>query len=375
MNFGPVDRQFEEAVEKETFPGCVILVSRRDRVVYFRAFGYRSLDPERTTMEEDTIFDLSSLTKPIATATAFMLLVQERKVRLNDRLNRFFHNFGVYGKTHVTFRHLLNHSSGLPQWKPYYREILEIEKMGRVNFMAQMGAKQYVYEQIHREKISFPPGTRSLYSDLGFMLIGQLIEELTGVTLDRFCHERIFKPLGLRSTAFIDLVLLRTRRLEPVREMIAPTERCPWRGRVLCGEVQDDNAYAMGGVSGHSGLFSCASDLNHFIIQLKECLRGKKDFLMSELVKELWTQDETVPGSTWALGWDTPSPSGSSSGQYFSPRSVGHLGYTGTSIWIDLGKDIHVILLTNRVHPTRENERIREFRPIVHDLIMQAVLN
>ena len=181
--------------------------------------------------------------------------------------------------------------------------------------------------------------------------------------------------MGLRSTAFIDLVLLRTRRLEPVREMIASTERCPWRQRVLCGEVHDDNAYAMGGVSGHAGLFSSARDLHQFILLLVECYHGGNGFLTPDLVREFWTQDRTVPGSTWALGWDTPSLKGSSSGQYFSQQSVGHLGYTGTSIWIDLRRDIHVILLTNRIHPTHGNERIREFRPLIHDLIMKAILH
>jgi CubicO group peptidase (beta-lactamase class C family) len=303
-----------------------------------------------------------------------MVLVQERKVRVDDRVTRFFHNFGVHGKTHITFRHLLNHSSGLPHWKPYYQEILDAEKK-RTNFVASLGAKDYIYQQIHREKLEFPPGTRSLYSDLGFMLLGQLVEELAGVSLDRFCHERIFRPLGLRSTAFIDLGLLRTRRLEPVREMIASTERCPWRKRVLCGEVHDDNAYAMGGVSGHAGLFSSASDLDLFVGELKDCLRGKKSFLSADLVDEFWTRDTSVPGSTWALGWDTPSEKDSSAGRYFSARSVGHLGYTGTSIWIDLEQDVHVILLTNRVHPTRANEKIREFRPLIHDLIMETVLH
>src|SRR5262245_41825564 len=201
-------------------------------------------------MHPDTIFDLSSLTKPLATTTAFMMLAREKKVAIDDRVSRFFHNFGVHGKTHVTFRHLLAHCSGLPGWRAYHRDIVRIEREGRLNFVASRGAKEFVFEQIHRERPEYETGSRTVYSDLGFMLLGELVELVGRMPLDRFCHERIFKPLGLRSTAFVDLSVLRARRLMPVTEAIAPTERCPWRKRVLCGEVHDDNAYAMGGVAG-----------------------------------------------------------------------------------------------------------------------------
>jgi CubicO group peptidase (beta-lactamase class C family) len=150
MNFDQVDERLEGALGQGVFPGCVLLVNLDGRVVYFRAFGSRSLEPQGAAMEKEIIFDLSSLTKAIATATAFMVLVQERKVRVDDRVTRFFHNFGVHGKTHITFRHLLNHSSGLPHWKPYYQEILDAEKK-RTNFVASLGAKDYIYQQIHRE--------------------------------------------------------------------------------------------------------------------------------------------------------------------------------------------------------------------------------
>src|SRR5439155_1670663 len=189
-------------------------------------------------------------------------LLKERKVRLDDRLTRFFHNFGVHGKTHVTFRHLLAHCSGLPGWRPFSREIDRIEHQGRLNFLASRGAKEWVYEQIHRERPEYEIGARSVYSDLGFMLLGELIELLSRMPLDRFCHERIFRPLGLRASAFVDLTAVRTRRLTPVTDLIAPTERCPWRQRILCGEVHDDNAYAMGGVAGHAGLFANAAEMS-----------------------------------------------------------------------------------------------------------------
>jgi len=357
------------------FPGAVLLVGKGEETVFESAFGYRSLVPEKTPMQLDAIFDLASLTKPLATTPAIMLLAREKKIRLDDRVTRFFPNFGVFGKTHVTFRHLLAHCSGLPAWRPYYEEIVKGERAGKINFLASRAAKSYVFEQIHREKDVSPPGTQSLYSDLGYMLLGEVVEEIGGRTLDRYCQEKLFKPLGLHSTAFIDLTELRTRRLELAREKIAPTEECPWRKRLLCGEVHDDNAYAMGGVAGHAGLFSCARDIHHFLIRLRKCLRGSDPLLPAPLVREFFTRDEAVKGSTYALGWDTPSVEDSSSGSYFSPTSVGHLGFTGTSIWWDLEKDCHIILLSNRVHPSRESEKIRSFRPYIHDLIMKTVLS
>ncbi len=374
MSFEIVEREMDAAVERRVFPGAVLLVREGTRIFYHRAFGHRSVEPEVTPMHEDTIFDLSSLTKPFATSVAMMLLLKERKIGLDDRVTRFFHNFGVYGKTHMTFRHLLTHSSGLAAWRPYYKEILHIERReGRINFLGTHGAKAYTYQQIQRERLEAPSGTRSTYSDLGFMLLGAVIEEVSGQTLDRFCHERIFRPLGLRTTGFVDLSLLRTRRLEPVTEMIAPTERCPWRKKILCGEVHDDNAYAMGGVSGHAGLFGTAKDLGTLLSRLKDCYGNAHPWIPQHIVQEFWTCDRSVPDSTWALGWDTPSPTESSTGTHFSPHSVGHLGFTGTSAWLDLERDRQVILLTNRVHPSRDNDAIRTFRPFIHDLIVEAI--
>lgn len=375
MDFHSVEDAFLEAVAQGVFPGAVVLVSRNDEIVYERAFGYRSLIPEKTPLQPDTIFDLASLTKPLATTVAVMLLAREMKIRIDDQVTRFIPTFGVYGKSLTTFRQLLNHTSGLPAWKPYYEEIVKNEKAGRINFVASRAAKNYVLEQIHREKLLHPPGTESLYSDLGFMVLGEVVEALSGSSLDRFCQERIFKPLGLRSTAFIDLTQLRTRRLQPVAEMIAPTENCPWRKKILCGEVHDDNAYSMGGVAGHAGLFSSARDIHQLVARLHQCFLGKDKFLPQSLVRVFLARDESVKNSTFALGWDTPSPGKSASGNYFSPQSVGHLGFTGTSIWWDLEKNCHVVLLTNRVHPSRKNEKIREFRPQIHDAIMKVLLS
>jgi serine-type D-Ala-D-Ala carboxypeptidase len=373
MDFHAVETACQDAVAQGVFPGAVLLIAKDQDVVFEQAFGQRSLVPDKSPLRVETIFDIASLTKPLATTTAIMLLVREKKIRLDDQITRVIPMYGILGKSLTTFRHLLAHGGGLPAWKPYFEEIIKSEKAGRINFTASRAAKSYVYEQIHRDKSISPPGTQSLYSDLGFIILAEAVEILTGNSLDRFCQDRIFKPMGMRATGFVDLSQLRTRRLQPVTEMIAPTENCPWRKKVLCGEVHDDNAYAMGGVAGHAGLFSSVRDIHAFVSRLDQCRRGKDSFLPQPLVEEFLTKDQTVSPSTFALGWDTPTPGQSSSGSLFSPRSVGHLGFTGCSIWWDLEKNCHVVLMTNRVHPTRKNDKIKEFRPLIHDLIMKAL--
>jgi CubicO group peptidase (beta-lactamase class C family) len=373
MDFSTVERALEEAAQKGVFPGAVLLVSRGGETLFERAVGWRSLEPDRVAMRSEVVFDLSSLTKPLATTLAVMLLVKDRRLDLDDRVTRFFHNFGVHQKTHVTFRHLLTHSSGLAAYRPFYKEIALLERKGRPNFVGSREAKEWVFEQIHREKLEAAPGTRAVYSDLGFMLLGQLVETVSGQTLDRFCRARIFAPLGLRAMSFIDLSQIRTKRVEPIAEMIAPTQRCPWRKRVLCGEVDDENAFAMGGVAGHAGLFGSASDVDQLANRLKAAWRGEPGLLPAGMIDQMWTVDASVAGSTRTLGWDSPSPVRSSAGTRMSPRTVGHLGFTGTSLWMDLERDVNVTLLTNRVHPSRDNDKLGEFRPRIHDLVMEAV--
>ena len=368
MDFAAVDAAIKEATEQGVFPGAVLLVGRGGDVIYERAFGWRSLIPHRTPMRSSTIFDLASLTKPLATTLGIMLLVNEKIVHLDDRVTQFVPTFA---NPATKIRHLLNHSSGLPAWKPYYDEVKCIDS-GRTGFIGSVAAKNYILRQVHREALLSEPGAQALYSDLGFMLLGEIIENISGTQLDVFFHDRVFQPLKLRSATFFNLAISAISRTQSEENEIAPTELCPWRKKVLCGQVHDDNAFAAGGVTGHAGLFSSARDIHTIVAKLDRCLHGCDSFLPKELVQEFFTKDDSVPG-THALGWDTPAPEKSSSGMHFSPKSVGHLGFTGTSLWWDLEKNCHVILLTNRVHPNRNNERIKQFRPKIHDLIMQAI--
>lgn len=368
-----VERAFAHAIEQEAIPGATVIVRKGDDIAFEGAFGYRALEPERSPMKLETVFDLSSLTKPLATTVAIMLLRRDGKLRIDDRVTRFFHNFGVHGKAYVTFRQLLAHCSGLAAWRPFYQQVADVERGGKVNFVASHGAKEFVFDQIHREKPENRPGSKTLYSDLNFILLGETVEQISGVSLNRYCREKIFKPLGLRATDFIDISLVRSRRLEPVPEMFAPTSFCAFRKRLLVGEVEDENAFAMGGVAGHAGLFAPVREVDRIVHELIRCYAGRSDYLPPQIVRDFWTREKTVARSTWALGWDSPSPEYSSSGHHFSTQAVGHLGFTGTSIWIEPAKEIAISLLTNRVHPRRDNHAIRDFRPRIHDLIMSAL--
>ena len=371
-DFLAVQDKMEDGVEKGIFPGAVILVSQGKELVFHKACGFRSISPKKEIMTEDTIFDIASLTKVVATTAAIMILIKEDKLHLEDKISNFIPDFSTKEKEAITLRHLLNHCAGLPDWFPFYKELLE--RKDSSTCICKKEAKQYIYQRANREPVVYPPGESYKYSDIGFIILGEIIEIITGTSLDKFCKEKIFAPLSLSDTFFRNLLEENSSFAEKRQNsFFASTENCPWRDKILEGEVHDDNAYAMGGVAGHSGLFSTGNDLNSFTVEILRCYKGEGKFLPQRIVKEFFLRQNIIRDSSWALGWDTPSPGISTSGHYFSERSVGHLGFTGTSIWIDLEREIIVTLLTNRVHPTREARGFAKFRPEIHDLIMKEL--
>ena len=364
-----VSDAMNQAVSQGLFPGAVLMVHHDRQLVLHEVYGSASLIPQQTEMTRDTLFDLASLTKVVATTTAIMCLIADREISLQDRISRFVPDFLSHDKESITLFHLLTHSSGLPDWRPLYLEVSRLtqEQSGVRNIV---GAKLLLYELIHQEPLVYPTGSKSLYSDLGFILLGEVIEKVTQKSLDQFCEERIFVPLKMKDTFFLPLYTERQKYILKNRK-IAATEDCPWRGRVLRGEVHDENAYIMGGVGGHAGLFGTAQDLYTFLKALLRSLRSENGFLPRDMLKQFVTRQTLTPDSCWALGWTTPSEP-STSGQFFSPRSFGHLGFTGTSLWVDPEAKLMVIFLTNSIHPSRENDKIRLFRPFLHDLIYQG---
>jgi CubicO group peptidase (beta-lactamase class C family) len=302
------------------------------------------------------------LTKVIGLTTACMILVNEGKLDLDAPVQRYVPEFRGPMKEQVTIGHLLTHSSGLPGWRPLFREATD---------------RHSALALVDTTPLDTAPGTRFVYSDLGAITLMQVVERITGERLDRYLAARVFAPLGMTATRYLPP--------REWRDRIAPTEiDTVFRHRLIRGEVHDENAGRMGGVSGHAGLFSTAPDLARFASWLLMSWRDSLRYVCADmecppslpagLVRRFVTRQNLPPGSSRALGWDTPSDSGySSAGTKLSRRSFGHTGFTGTSIWMDPERDMFVILLTNRVNPTRANTRILQVRATVADLVADAV--
>ena len=361
------------AKQKPAFPGAVLLVGHDGEIVFQKAFGSRSLLPSVTPLSADMVFDVASLTKVMVTTTLAMMLVQEGQLDLDWKISRIFQTFATHGKEQMTVRHLLTHMSGYPATAPFYKVIAKADMGSRSGVMTSRGAVEIIHNEIFRAKLDNLPGRVTKYSDIGFILLGHAIEHLSGSTLEKLANRVIFGPLGLDSTGFIDLTLVKRKGVEPNFEMIVPTARCPWRNRILCGEVHDDNAWAMGGVAPHAGVFSTANDVHRFATEMLRSWKGEGGIIEQSVIRDFWTKAGIDPSSTWALGWDTPSKEGSSAGKFLSPSAVGHLAFTGCSLWIDPERDIDIVLLSNRIHPSTENNVIREFRPLIHNLVMEAL--
>jgi CubicO group peptidase (beta-lactamase class C family) len=347
-------------------------VRRGDEIVeHWSVRGMAVLRPERIPMKRETVFDLASLTKPIATTTAVLQLVHEGAIALDDPVAKALPTFAERDKDEVTVRHLLTHSSGLKPWRAYHETVIEKERKTGEQLLATPEARALVIDRTLRSGLVHAPGEAAVYGDLDFIVLGALVEEVTGRPLDEYCSERIFRPFGMDDTFFVHNTRTGSPLSEPERRRIAATENCPWRDRIVWGEVHDPNASCMGGVAGHAGLFASAGDVMQFAQTLLDVYHGRSDLLPRDLLEAFFARQKIPANSDWALGWDTPTPGASSSGRHFSQNSVGHLGFTGTSLWIDLEREAVVVMLTNRVHLVAKRSKFG-LRSVVHDLIMDA---
>jgi len=364
-----VDRLFAEALRQGAFPGGVFGLAwgpPAARHTLIRAYGElwaAGLGPaDSLPMSEEVVFDLASLTKPLATVLAVLCLQKEGLLSLADRLPELLGREVAADKRDITLAHLLQHCSGLVAHRPYFESL---------RLMPADQRRQAVRDLILAEPLRSSPGTEVCYSDLGYLLLGHIVEEKVGQPLDTLVRERLYAPLGLEGRLVFKP---RQSLLGRPGVRFAPTEDCPWRGRVLHGEVHDDNAFVLGGVAGHAGLFGTAGavlQLSRFLLDLSLGRGGHPHVRSSDLRQAVCRSGP--PGSDWGLGFDTPSPQQSSAGELLSRRSFGHLGFTGTSFWCDPDRDVAVVLLTNRVHPSRDNLLIRQFRPRFHDAIVRCL--
>jgi len=351
-------------------PGAVVCVAYRGQVVWHEAYGAAALTPEYRPMQRDTLFDLASLTKVIATTSLLLVAHHDGVCRLDDALPRFYPQTRGTPLGCVTIRQLLAHTGGLAAYLPLYQILLPAGP-GCPAATSVAARRRQAIQTILDAPCAYRPGSQKLYSDLGFILLADVVERGYRHTLDRLFHERVARPLGLHCTGYRPLDGASSLPESPAA--YAATEACAWRGRVLAGEVHDENAWAMGGVAGHAGLFATAADVWRFVHAMLESAAGRRDWLPPALLRASWQRHTMPPDTTRALGWDTPTPGRSSSGAYFSEQSIGHLGFTGCSLWIDLARQVTVILCTNRVHPSRRAAGITSLRPAVHNLIMRAL--
>ena len=337
----PVVQFLDSAVAAGAAPGAVLGVSLNG-VRFIHATGQLGADdPER--VQSATMYDLASLTKVVGLATAVMLGVQDGRLDLDAPIQLYVPEFVGHEKERVTVRMLLAHASGMPAWRPLYRET---------------DTRLRAFALVNQTPLLSTPGTVDIYSDLGMIVLTQAVEAVYRERIDSLLERRVFRPLGLLSLGFLPPASARAR--------IAPTELDTWRGRLIRGEVHDENAALLGGVSGHAGLFGSVPDLLTFAEWMIQ------QWTERPLTREFTRRQELVPGSSRALGWDTPSV-GSSAGASLSASSFGHTGFTGTSLWIDPERHLAIVLLSNRVNPTRENTRWSAVRPEIADLVMTTL--
>ena len=345
-----LDSIITAAIADRASPGVTIAVARYGRLVLQRGWGKQDWAPNAPAATDSTIYDMASLTKVIATTTAAMLMEEDGKLDIERPVVSYLPEFNDPEKAAITVRMLLLHTSGMKQYQFLYREI-----KGREQYLQRINAKPLIHK----------PGEMFDYTDWNMIVMQQVIERVSGKTLDALLAERVYGPLGMRDTQFNPPASLKPR--------IAPTEIQEFRGGQVWGVVHDENAWAMGGVSGHAGLFSSARDLAVFEqMMLNGGTYNGVRVLRPETIAR-WTTRQRKDAAR-GLGWENPSPR-SSAGQYFSPRSFGHTGFTGTSVWADPEKGLFVVLLTNRVDPTRDNPRVGPLRRAVADVVQSAVLD
>jgi CubicO group peptidase (beta-lactamase class C family) len=346
-----LDSLAEAALGDRVAPAVAIAVGRHGRLVHSRGYGRVDWPESAPGVTDSTLFDLASLTKVVATTTAAMILEEEGRLDLDRTVASYLPELNDSTKAGITLRHLLVHTGGLEAFAPLYRQY--------------RGREQYL-EQINLRPLKRPPGTATEYSDWDLILLQLVIERITGKMLDAFVRERIFAPLGMWDTGYTPDPSLRPR--------IAATEvDAQGRGGLIHGEVHDPNAWALGGVAGHAGLFSTARDLAVFAQMLLNGGEYGGVRIVKPQTLARWTAPQG-PGASRALGWDTPSGE-SSAGRYFSARSFGHTGYTGTSLWVDPERGLFVILLTTRVNPTASNQKHVPLRRAVADATQEAILD
>lgn len=364
--FPRTHQALEQGLKDGVAPGFVVGVweKRRPESLLVTALGNRRLDPSPLPMLPDTTFDIASVSKVFATATLCAALVERGWLSWNTTLSSIF---PAYPWKNIEVEHLLSHTAGFPWWEPFWEKLKEQFGPCSVSEVSVSARQAAMRRLVMTSSPTASPGERVEYSDLSFLLLGFALEEVTGMPLDQAVRRFLWESMGLLDHGRGPYYFRTTQSPTRIDEAVAATEFSPWHQTILQGQVHDENCWAMGGYGGHAGVFARAEHLLRFS---KALLDG---FLSKKTLTEMWTKVSRPEGCGRTRGWDTVSAQGSSAGRYFSTGSVGHLGFTGTSLWIDPQAKLAVTLLTNRVHPTRDNIQIRAFRPLLHDAVREDI--
>jgi CubicO group peptidase (beta-lactamase class C family) len=365
-DFSEIDEIISGGIMTGSFPGAQVLIGNERDILYNKSYGNFTYDENSPVVSDYTMYDLASVTKVLATTSAIMKLYDQRKFNLSDKVSYYIPEFGSNGKEDITILNLLIHNSGLTAFVPFYKYYSNSEE---------------VMDAIYNAELEYPTGSQSVYSDLNAVILGKLVEKISGKDLNQYCIDNIFLPLDMQNTMFVPD--------DSRKDKIAPTEEDTyWRGRLLQGEVHDETTAMLNGVSGNAGLFSNARDIYKLMSVLLNDGRYynpytrslKEERMFDKFTVELFTKKYTdvLYENSRALGWDTKPLDSSTKyripcGELISENCFGHTGYTGTSVWCDRERKIIVILLTNRVYPSRSNYGIRDIRPEIHNAAIEII--
>lgn len=355
--FKKLDELFVKALNDKVFSGASIAISTVDYGCSKRKiinYGFTHFNESKKVIDNQTFFDIASLTKPLVTVCSLLILQKEGEISINDPISKFYKNNNCITKD-IKLWQLLSHSSGLPAHREYFNIFSNIPVHQR---------NEKIIQSILAENLLSKPGENCIYSDLGFILLGDVVEKVSGQKINEYWNNTICGPLGLSEELFFTL------NSPENASKFAVTGKCGWSGKILKGIVHDDNCRFLGGIAGHAGLFGTSRGVAILCEKLLSNLNNTKDYSIFDK-SELSNWVEKLDGKTWSLGFDKPTALGSSGGKYLSKNSIGHLGFTGVSFWIDIRKGVSISLLTNRVISEGDNRAIKLFRPRIHDTVME----
>lgn len=368
-----IDRCIQTAMFDKTFSGAACIASVGGRIFHRAIYGNPTHPPPIKKLPMNALFDLASLTKPLGAGLAAMVLSSQNRLDLNASVGKTLPELRTERFTPIAIDMLLDHTSGLPAFRSYWERIKELDA-NKVEAHRILGTKKaipLIKKMVAETPLEYDPGMKTVYSDIGFMILGWIIEHVTGKSLDVFLAHEVYRPLGIQNDLFFVRLDEPRERQRLMRRIFAATSEGDFRQKLIQGEVHDPNAWAMGGVAGHAGLFGTADAVWRLVFALWDSYAGTGRHFLGGSVRRFWTRSKRLADTTRTLAWDTPSAIESQAGKRFSKNSVGHLGFTGCSIWLDLSTDVIGVVLTNAVHPTieKKEEALKKFRQRLYEII------